>query len=129
VCVLTPELSVRTHIKVVGLINLLYSALGLLAAAGVLFGSLFGSIASFNPLVMVVGTVAGVLMAAIVGGISLFGLIAGFALLNHQEWARWVIMFVSVLRLFRWPWGTLFGGYSLWVLTHEETRDIFRRGI
>jgi hypothetical protein len=120
---------VRTHIKVVGLINLLYSALGLLAAAGVLFGSLFGSIASFNPLVMVVGTVAGVAMAAIVGGISLFGLIAGFALLNHQEWARWVIMFVSVLRLFRWPWGTLFGGYSLWVLTHEETRDIFRRGI
>jgi hypothetical protein len=116
---------VRTHIKVVGLVNLLYSVLGLLGAAGVLFGGIFGSLQTLNPLVVVVGTVTSAVMAAILGLISLFGLIAGFALLNHQQWARYVIMVVSVLRLFRWPWGTLFGGYSLWVLTHEETRQIF----
>ena len=61
----------------------------------------------------------------VIGAISVFGLIAGFALLNHQQWARYVILFVSALRLFRWPWGTLFGGYSIWVLMHDETRQIF----
>lgn len=115
----------RTHIKVVGLVNLLYSALGMLAALGVFFGTVFGSIATLNPIAMVVGSIAGTVVAAVVGVISLFGLIAGFALLNHQNWARYVILIVSAFRLFKWPWGTAFGAYSIWVLTHEETRREF----
>ena len=115
----------RTHIKIVGIVNLLYSALGVLGAAGVLLGGIFGSLASLNPVVMIVGTVTSALVAILIGAISLFGLVAGFALLNHQQWARYVILVVSAFRLFRWPWGTLFGGYSIWVLTHEETRQLF----
>lgn len=116
----------RTHIKIVALGNLLYSALGMLAALGTLFGSIFGSIATLNPIVMVVGSITGAIAATVIGAISLFGLLAGFALLNHRSWARYVILVVSAFRLFRWPWGTLFGGYSLWVLTHEETVRAFR---
>lgn len=115
----------RTHIKVVGIVNLLYSAIGILAAAGVLLGGIFGSLATLNPIVLIVGTVTSALIAVVIGAISVFGLIAGFALLNHQQWARYVILFVSALRLFRWPWGTLFGGYSIWVLMHDETRQLF----
>jgi hypothetical protein len=120
---------VRTHIKVVGLVNLLYSALGLLSAAAVLFGGVFSSLATLNPIAMVVGTVASTVVAIVIGIISGLGLVAGFALLNHQQWARYLIIAVSVLRLFRWPWGTAFGGYSLWVLTHRETKQIFAMGI
>lgn len=120
-----PELIVRTHIKIVGLVNLLYSALGMLVAAGVLFSGIFGSLATFNPLIVVVGTVTGLLAATVIGLFSLFGLIAGFALLNHQQWARYVILAVSAFRLFKWPFGTAFGAYSIWVLTHEESRQIF----
>jgi hypothetical protein len=112
---------VRTHIKVVALVNLLYSALGMLAALGTLFGSIFGSMATLNPIVMIVGTVGGVIAASMIGLVSLFGLIAGFALLNHQNWARYVILVVSAFRLFKWPWGTAFGAYSIWVLTHDDT--------
>lgn len=115
----------RTHIKIVGIVNLLYSALGVLGAAGVLIGGIFGSLASLNPVVMIVGTVSSALIAIIIGAISLFGLVAGFALLNHQQWARYVILVVSAFRLFRWPWGTLFGGYSIWVLMHDDTRQLF----
>ncbi|WP_310568621.1 hypothetical protein [Gemmatimonas sp.] len=115
----------RTHIKVVGIVNLIYSAIGILAAAGVLLGGIFSSLATLNPIVLVVGTVTSALIAIVIGAISVFGLIAGFALLNHQQWARYVILFVSALRLFRWPWGTLFGGYSIWVLMHDDTRQIF----
>jgi len=116
---------VRTHIKVVGIVNLIYSAIGILAAAGVLLGGIFSSLATLNPIVLIVGTVTSALIAVVIGAISVFGLIAGFALLNHQQWARYVILFVSALRLFRWPWGTLFGGYSIWVLMHDETRQLF----
>lgn len=115
----------RTHLKVVGLVNLLYSALGMLAALGVLFGSLFGALSTLNPVAIIVGTVTGVIAAVLVGVVSLFGLIAGFALLNHRNWARYVILVVSAFRLFKWPWGTAFGAYSIWVLTHEETRREF----
>ncbi len=116
---------VRTHIKVVALVNLLYSALGILAALGALFGTVFGSLATLNPVAMVVGSVVGVVMGIVIGAISIFGLIAGLALLNHQNWARYVVLVVSAFRLFNWPWGTLFGGYSIWVLTHRETKELF----
>ena len=115
----------RTHIKIVAIVNLLYSALGLLAAAGVLFSGVFGSLFSGSLTVAVVGSVTSVLAALLIGGLSLFGLIAGFGLLNYQQWARYVIIAVSGLRLFRWPMGTLFGGYSLWVLLNRETKTIF----
>ncbi len=115
----------RTHVRVVGIINLLYSAFGLLAAAGVLLGGIFSSLATLNPIVLIVGTVTSALIALVIGALSVFGLVAGFALLNHQSWARSVVLFVSVLRLFRWPWGTLFGGYAIWVLMHDDTRPLF----
>jgi hypothetical protein len=120
---------VRTHIKVVGVVNLLYSAIGILAAAGVLLGGIFSSLATLNPIVLIVGTVTSALIAVVIGAVSVFGLVAGFALLNHQQWARYVILFVSALRLFRWPWGTLFGGYSIWVLMHDDTRRLFDGGL
>ncbi|MEQ1693178.1 MAG: hypothetical protein ABMA00_17945 [Gemmatimonas sp.] len=115
----------RTHIKIVAIVNLLFSAVGCLAAASVLFSGVFGSIFSGSLVGAVVGSVASVVMAIILGALSLFGLLAGFGLLNHQPWARNVIIVVSAFRLFRWPMGTLFGGYSLWVLFHDETRSIF----
>lgn len=115
----------RTHVKIVGLLNLLISALGLLAAVGALLGGIFASLASFNPFVIVIGTVTSLLMATVIGLFSLFGLIAGFALLNYRPWARFVIIAVSAFRLFRWPFGTAFGAYSIWVLMHRETRALF----
>ena len=87
--------------------------------AGVAAGSFIGA---------VLGSVASVVMAIVIGALSVFGLIAGFGLLNYRSWARLVIIVVSALRLFRWPMGTLFGGYSLWVLTHDESKALFTQG-
>lgn len=117
----------RTHIKVVGIVNIFYSAMGLLAAISVLFGGVFGSLFSGSLVGAIVGSVASVFMALIIGAISAFGLIAGFALLNHRQWARIVIIVISGLRLFRPLFGTLFGAYSLWVLLNDETRAMFNQ--
>jgi len=70
-------------------------------------------------------TVASVIGSIILGCLSAFGVIAGFGLLNHRSWARYVIIAVSALRLFRWPFGTIFGAYSLWVLLNDETQREF----
>lgn len=115
----------RTHIKIVAIVNLLFSAVGLLAAASVLFSGVFGSLFSGSLVGAIVGSAASVVAALVLGCMSFFGLIAGFGLLNHQQWARWTIIVVSTLRLFRFPFGTAFGAYSLWVLFNDETRSLF----
>jgi hypothetical protein len=115
----------RTHIKIVAIVNILYSMLGLLATAGMLVGGLFSGIFSGGLFSFLAISVASVVGALILGAFSVFGLIAGFGLLNHQQWARWVIIAVSAFRLFRWPFGTLFGAYSLWVLMSDETQAEF----
>ena len=115
----------RSHIKVVAIVNILYSALGLIAAAGVLIGGIFGGIMSGGVISFLAVTATSVVAACLLGALSLFGVIAGFGLLSHQQWARYLVIAVSAFRLFKWPFGTLFGAYSLWVLLNDETRDIF----
>ncbi len=115
----------RTHIKVVALVNLLLSGLGLLKAVGFLFGGVLSSVVSGSLVGMVVGTIASTVFAVIFGVLSLFGIIASLGLLNNQQWSRLTIVAISVLRLLSWPFGTVFAIYSLWVLLNDETRSIF----
>ncbi len=115
----------RTHVKAVAIINLCYSALYLLGAVFVLFNGMFGSLMSGQIIGAVVGTIASALIAVVIGAIGVFGLIASFGLLNYQQWARYLIIAVSAFRLFKFPIGTLIGGYSLWVLFNDETKMLF----
>lgn len=119
----------RSHIKVVAIVNILFSALGLLKAAGVLFGGLFGSLFSGSLGGFLAGTIGSLIGSVIVGAMALFGLIAGFGLLNHQQWARYVTIFVAIFGLFNFPIGTLFAVYTLWVLLHQDTKRIFELGV
>ena len=115
----------RTHIKVVALVNLLLSGLGLLKAIGFLFGGVLSSVFSGSIIGMVVGTVASTVFAVIFGALSLFGIIASLGLLNNQQWSRMTIIAISILRLINWPFGSIFGAYSLWVLLNSESKTIF----
>ena len=118
----------RTHIKVVAVVNILFSALGVLGALGVLFSGVFGGLFSGSLSGFLIGGATSVLLAIVMGGIALFGLIAGFGLLNHQQWARYVAIVVSIFRLLNFPFGTIFAVYSLWVLLNDETKRIFAVG-
>ena len=118
----------RTHIKAVAVVNILYRALGRLVAVSVLFGGLFGGLFSGSIGTFLAVGVGSVLASIVLGFFSVLGLIAGLGLLNHRQWARYLMIVVSGFRLFKWPFGTLFGGYSLWVLLHSETKSIFETG-
>jgi hypothetical protein len=118
----------RTHIKVVAIVNILFSAVRVLKALGVLVGGVFGSMASGSLTGFLVGSATSVLMAVIFGCIAVFGLVAGFGLLNHQQWARYVMIIVAIFSLLNFPFGTLFAVYSLWVLLNDETKRLFTLG-
>lgn len=118
----------RTHIKVVAIVNILFSAMGVLKAAAVLFGGVFGSMFSGSLTGFLIGGVTSVVMSLVFGAIAVFGLVAGFGLLNHQQWARYVTIFCAIFGLFNWPIGTLFAVYTLWVLLHDETKRLFELG-
>ena len=118
----------RTHIKVVAIVNILFSAMGVLRALAVLVGGVFGSAMSGSLGGFVGGAIGSVIGAIVVGCFAVFGLIAGFGLLNHQQWARYVAIIVAIFGLFNFPFGTLFSVYTLWVLLNSETKQIFTLG-
>jgi hypothetical protein len=59
--------------------------------------------------------------------ISLPGIVGGLGLLQGMEWARILVLIVSVLNLFNVPIGTAIGVYSIWVLMQEETVELFHK--
>jgi hypothetical protein len=52
----------------------------------------------------------------------------GWALLTYRPWARSVNIVLSIFDLLLIPIGTVIGGYSLWVLSRQETIELFERG-
>jgi glucan phosphoethanolaminetransferase (alkaline phosphatase superfamily) len=59
--------------------------------------------------IMPVLVTVAVLMAAL-------AFVAGFSLLNRRPWGRMLAIVLAVLSLFKFPFGTALGIYTLWVL-------------
>jgi hypothetical protein len=121
-----------THVKVLGVLNIVLSALGILA--GVVLLLIFGGIAG---LIGLTGHSEGKLIAVpILGGIgalififlmavSIPGIITGVGLLKMRPWARILGIVISALNILNFPFGTAVGVYGLWVLLSTETLALF----
>ncbi len=116
----------KTHIEVVGLINIVSAILAILIG-GIVFAVLL--------LVMpTVNTPDDRLILPLVAGITGFvtllcgvpSLVAGIGLLKLKSWARILTLILSILALLNIPIGTISGAYSIWVLTHEESVKLLR---
>ena len=123
-----------THVKVLGVLYIVVSALTLLTAlflilvlggaAGIVgFTADPGDAAVAVPVLGLAGTLLGAILIVI----GLPGLIAGWGLLAYHPWARILAMVLSVLNLFNVPFGTALGIYGLWVLFHKDTERLFDR--
>jgi hypothetical protein len=125
---------VQQHVKVLAIMHIVVSALGLLAALVIMavFGGLAGiariSDHSDNGLIAggVLGLI-GVIIVIVVMVISLPGLIAGIGLLSFQPWARILTIILSALELPGFPLHTALGIYGLWVLLSNEGTALFQR--
>ena len=123
----------ETHVKVLGVLFIVLSALGTLA--GLLVASVFSvagvaTAASASgrdaaialPIIGLAGTALSVFLLAV----SLPGLAAGIGLLKFKPWARILAIVLSVLQLFNIGIGTIIGAYGLYVLLSEEGARLFK---
>jgi len=123
---------VQEHVRLLGILWLAYSAFTLLAgvALEIVSHTLFNSeihmqggpppeVSSWlGPLLTFVGILVLVKAAA--------GFIAGWGLLQRDEWARVVTLVVGFISLFNVPIGTALGIYTLWVLLPAQSDDDYR---
>ncbi len=123
-----------THVKVLGVLYIALSALGVLAAlfiAVTVGGSaaIVGATADAHdaaialPIIGMAGTALVIFLLAV----SLPGLITGFGLLAYKPWARILGLVLSVINLIHIPFGTVVGIYGLWVLLNKDTERLFNK--
>ena len=124
----------RTHVKVLGVIELISGGLSLLLAVAVMAGfSLLGAFVggSGEPDAAVPATVLGLVGAVgsvLIAAIGALSLVCGWGLLNYKPWARILGIVLCALSLIKFPIGTAIGIYGLWVLFNKETERLFARG-
>ncbi len=116
----------RTHVRIVAWINIIFGLLYLLGALLAFTGFFtLGNIFEDNDLAESLLNVSGSLIGIVLIGLALPGLIGGIGLLNYQNWARILIILLSILSLLNFPLGTFFSIYSLWVLFRGDTQRLF----
>lgn len=123
---------VREHVRLVGILWMAYSALhavggvAVIMVAQVIFGHVIRipngpppEVAMWlRPILSFIGWLLLVKAAA--------GLIAGWGLLQRQEWARTVALVVGFVALLNVPIGTALGVYTLWVLLPAQSDEEYR---
>jgi len=116
----------KTHVKVIGWLYIIMSALSFIGAAclsALVFGG--GLISQDQTAIAITGIVS-----LICGGFLLLlaipGLIVGIGLLKYKEWARILGIILSVLNLLNFPLGTALGIYALIILLNDETTPLFQ---
>jgi hypothetical protein len=118
------------HMKILGILHIVFGALGVFAAGILLL--IFGGISAIvnmsdrstdlpAPILGVIGGFVFILVLAV----SLPGLVLGIGLMQFKPWARILGIIVSGLDLFGFPFHTALGVYGLWVLLNRETEQMF----
>jgi hypothetical protein len=121
-----------THVKVLAVLYLVLSGIGLLFALLIFFAvgtaaSIVGMSASPEdariaiPILGITGTALSALLLLL----SLPGLVTGWGLLKLRPWARILGIVLAVISLLNFPIGTAVGVYGLWVLLTKETERLF----
>lgn len=118
----------ETHVNIVAWLHIILSILGLLVTAFVFIVFIIIGLvlaASDDAAAMGIFAVIATVIGAFLLLVSAPGLVGGIGLLKRQNWARILVLILSVLQLFNIPFGTAVGVYSLWVLTRAETEALF----
>jgi hypothetical protein len=116
---------VQGHVRLVALFWLAFSAFNTIGGLVlyVLANTLFVHLAEANPessigfLRPLLSVVAILLLAK-----AAIGFIAGWGLLQHESWARVLVLVLAFISLFtNIPFGTALGVYTLWVLLSSDS--------
>lgn len=115
------------HIKILGILYLAFSAVGLIAAFALFIIISGGGLISGDNTVITITTVVGTAIAGVLFILSIPGIIGGMGLLKKQNWARILVLVLGIINLINIPFGTALGIYTIWVLTNKETEALFNK--
>lgn len=118
-------MEMEQHVKVVAVLRIGFSALGLLFAATAFVFIVGGGWISQDPDAMRITWIVGTAIAGFLAVLSVPGILAGIGLLKHWSWARWLTLILAVLDLTMVPVGTLFGIYTIWVMLQDGAEQLF----
>jgi hypothetical protein len=124
--------NLTTHVKVLGVLYIALSAIGVAAALFLMLAlGTASSIVGLNaepadaavalPIIGIAGSALVIFLLAL----SLPGLIVGIGLLKLASWARIAGIVLAIIHLINIPVGTALGIYALWVLFNKETERLF----
>ncbi|HTO93337.1 MAG TPA: hypothetical protein VMM80_03160 [Bacteroidota bacterium] len=127
------------HIQVVGILNITYRAMLLLAsfilvALAACFGRFMEMLMRMGELnardipyeILDIIPVILVVVAIAMFVVSVAGIVAGIGVLRKKPWGRVLMLVISFINLLRIPLGTALGAYSIWVLLNDETIRLFK---
>ncbi|MEO0292732.1 MAG: hypothetical protein ABIN61_00720 [candidate division WOR-3 bacterium] len=118
----------ESHIKAVGIIHIVFSALLILLAI-LVFGvlTLVAKLPTINEEAVRILEIIALAILWFFLILSLPGIIGGVGLLKFQGWARIVVLILSFIELVKFPIGTAIGIYSIWVLLDKKTEKLFKK--
>ena len=119
----------RSHLRLLGVLQLTWGAIGLLLGLATLFlaiGALAIGLLDDGDRVGagVTAFTFGIFAAALLAG-GAANAWAGRALRRQDAAGRSAVLWLSVVNLFLLPFGTALGIYAWWVLLHAESRAVF----
>ena len=117
--------SMKTHITILGWLNIANGALTLLIGAFVFILLAGIGVASGDPEALPILAVIGMSTGMFMFALALPSLLAGFGLLREKNWGRILTIIVSFFNLLNFPIGTALGIYGLWVLLRKEATEYF----
>jgi hypothetical protein len=126
---------VTTHVKVLGVLYIALSAIGVAAALFLMLAlGTASSIVGLNAepadaavALPIIGIAGGALVIFLLA-LSLPGLIVGIGLLKFASWARIAGIVLAIIHLINIPVGTALGIYALWVLFNKDAERLFDGG-
>jgi len=124
------------HVKILSILLVVYGVWILLSGYGsLLWGTLIGLFSGHPPGIhwryhapfagfpgiMISHWIWTIMIGFLIG---VPGIVAGIGLINRRNWARGLALLVGILLLFKFPFGTALGIYSLWVILKPETAEL-----
>ena len=122
---ISAENKMEKHLTVVAALQVGFSVLGILAA--IIVYTVLHSVMHFadDPETVNVLRIVARWVSLFLLVISIPGLVGGIGLFMKKNWARILVLIISVLDLLNIPLGTIIAVYSIWVLVQEDTVKLF----